>query len=270
MRASYAALIAKPEFRRLWSLTRVLATWDDHDYGENDAGGDFPAKEMSLRAFRDLFRGGRDVGREGVYEATILGPPGRRVQFILLDTRYDRSPLTRSTSRRPGKGPYVADPDPSLRMLSETQWEWLEEQLGRKADVRVIASSIQVLADEHGFETWGNLPSERDRLYEMIERTGAEGVIFISGDRHHGEISRIERDGAYPLLDVTSSSFNRPRKPGEEPNARRVAGPFFAENYGWIEIDWEASQMRIELRGLQGLWHQLELPLATLRNPPQE
>jgi alkaline phosphatase D len=32
-----------------------MAVWDDHDYGVNDGGGDFPAKEISRKAFLDFF-----------------------------------------------------------------------------------------------------------------------------------------------------------------------------------------------------------------------
>ncbi len=43
--------------------------------------------------------------REGVYWSQVFGPAGKRVQVILLDTRYFRSPLKKGfDSREPGEG----------------------------------------------------------------------------------------------------------------------------------------------------------------------
>jgi len=36
-------------------------------------------------------------------------------------------------------------------------------------------------------------------------RERIEGVVFLSGDRHFGELLKIERAGAYPLYEFTSS-----------------------------------------------------------------
>ena len=49
LRGKYAELAAQPGFRRLAEQVPILATWDDHDYGENDAGSEYPHKEASDR-----------------------------------------------------------------------------------------------------------------------------------------------------------------------------------------------------------------------------
>src|SRR5437764_633783 len=77
--------------------------------------------------------------RAGVYHALVLGPPGRRTQIILLDTRYFRSPL-----RPDGGGGYLPQHDPGATMLGEVQWKWFAEQLRVPADLRLVVSSIQV------------------------------------------------------------------------------------------------------------------------------
>ena len=38
----YDLLGNKPEFQLLKSKVPILAVWDDHDYGENDAGKYYP------------------------------------------------------------------------------------------------------------------------------------------------------------------------------------------------------------------------------------
>ncbi|MEX0937759.1 MAG: alkaline phosphatase D family protein [Pirellulales bacterium] len=262
MRAKYGQLAANHGFRKLRQTCPVLAVWDDHDYGENDAGAEYPLKVESQQIFNDFFGLPADSPRRqrpGVYGSYVIGPEGKRVQVILLDTRYFRSPLKRlPAEQRNGGGPYTANPDASTTMLGEAQWAWLEEQLKTPAEVRIIASSIQVVPNEHGWEMWGNFPHERQRLFELISETGARGAIVISGDRHLGEISQIapaDSGVPYPLYDVTSSSLNQPEGGTEdEVNRFRLGENYRDVNFGTITIDWQADDPTIELeiRNLRG------------------
>ena len=278
MRAKYAQLGSQPGYQRLRGQVPVLATWDDHDYGKNDAGNDYPKKDSAQIEFLKFFRVPSSAApwhRAGVYDAHVFGPAGRRVQIILLDTRYFRSPLARwPEGDRPTRGPYMPHLDPHATVLGSQQWAWLEEQLRRPAEVRVIASSIQVIPEEHGWESWANFPHERDRLFSLIRETGARGAFFLSGDRHVAEISRLpenEPKGAgYPLYDVTSSSLNKPggnRDP--DPNRYRTSATQYAPaNFGVIEIDWSRTDphLRFEVRGEDGqIVFQEEIPLSALQ-----
>ncbi|MEM1213772.1 MAG: alkaline phosphatase D family protein [Planctomycetota bacterium] len=247
--ADYQMLADIPEFRAFANTVPMLATWDDHDFGLNDAGVEFPHKHLAQEAFLDFFGVAPDSPRrtrEGVYHAETFGPPGQRVQIILLDTRYHRSPLLRNRLLRvPGQGRYVPDPDPNKTMLGPAQWQWLEEQLKQPADLRLICSSIQVLAGEHRFETWTNLPTERDRLFQLIADTHATGVVFLSGDRHLAELS-IAHDTpvSYPIHDLTASGLNETRRPVSEPNPYRHPAPrsvFRQTHYGLLLIDWDTQ-----------------------------
>ena len=249
----YDALAGHPGWRALSAAVPVRATWDDHDYGRNDAGAEFPLKHVAQNQFLDFFEPGADATRRersGVYHAQTFGPAGRRVQVILLDTRFFRGPLTRNTDRPRGRGPYRPDPDSASSLLGDAQWAWLEDQLRRPADLRVIASSIQVVADEHGWETWGNLPRERDRLYRLIDDTDAAGVVFVSGDRHLLELSRDLRPGVpYSLWDATSSGLDTAPQKVSEPNPARVGPVFRGTNFGVLRIDWAADRPTLTLEG---------------------
>src|SRR5262245_53217116 len=176
-----------PGFQAIRRACPILATWDDHDLGANDAGSDYPRKEESQRIFLDFFGDAVDSPRRyrpGVYDARVFGPEGRRLQVILLDTRYFRtSPLKRDVRTLMSQGPYIANKDPDATILGEDQWRWLAEQLKVPAEVRIIASSIQVVAEDHGWEKWMNFPRERERLFTLIRDTGAQGVILLSGNR---------------------------------------------------------------------------------------
>ncbi len=275
MRAKYRKLAEQPGYRKLLATCPVLAVWDDHDYGRNDAGVEYPQKVESQRTFLEFFNVPQDSPtrrRPGIYDAKVFGPHGKRVQVILLDTRYFRSPLKRHPQGRPeGRGPYIPSDDPTATMLGEAQWQWLREQLKQPAEVRVIVSSIQVIPDEHGWECWGNLPRERDRLLRLIADTQAGGVIFISGDRHHAELSRLVEDGRYPLYDLTSSGLNLGDGSGvNEPNRYRV-GPTVVRrvpNFGLITIDWQESQpsIRLQVHNAEGKpFIDYKVPLSDLK-----
>jgi len=271
MRAKYAELDAVPAFAGLRASTTLLATWDDHDYGVNDGGADYPMRSQAKEVFLDFLGEPRTSPRrerEGIYDARVFGPRGKRVQVILLDTRYFRGPLTKApeTALRFAAalgrlGSYVGNTDPAATVLGEAQWAWLERELEKPAEIRILASSIQIVAEDHHFERWANFPHERKRLFKTLRRTGANGVVAISGDRHMAEISvldasRAEPDTAldpgYAFIDVTSSSLNRPSTWRNEVNRHRVGSAYFDVNFGTLELDWESGQLRLSIRNDSG------------------
>ena len=261
LRKKWDLLSAQSGYQKLKATCPVLATWDDHDFGANDSGTEYPMKRESQQLFLDFFDEPSGTARrqqEGVYDAKVFGPERQRVQIILLDTRYHRSTLAKRDERpEPGEGdngPFGRRLDPTATMLGAAQWQWLEEQLQVPAELRIVASSIQFLPDGHHWEKWGNLPLERQRMFEVIRKTGATGVIFISGDRHSAEISVENSEVGYPLIDVTSSSLNRPSSWHTEPNALRVGTKYVQENFGTILIDWTTKDpvIRCQVRDIGG------------------
>jgi alkaline phosphatase D len=139
--------------------------------------------------------------------------------------------------------------DTEHTMLGESQWAWLEEQLQKPADVRLIASGIQIVNDEHGYECWGLFPIERDRLFKLIAKTNASGVLFLSGDRHFAELSAIDGGVGYPLYDFTSSGLTHVAIDGiKAPNNKRVGKPFGDFNFGTVTIDLNATEPFIVLQ----------------------
>ncbi len=257
-------LADKPEFQKARAAIPMMATWDNHDYGSHAGGAEFPVKEDSKEVFLDFWGEPSDSPRRqrsGIYNARIFGPPGRRVQIILLDTKYNRSPFRKDPAPKEerlkaGKvGGYLPDDDPVKTHLGEEQWEWLEAELKKPAEVRLIASSTQVIADEKGMDEWGNFPRERQRLFDLIEKTGASGVILLSGNVHFAELSKSD-EGPYSLYDLTSSGMTHVNETyANAPNRHRVKGPFANINFGLVEIDWEAkSAPRVTLKavGLDG------------------
>ena len=257
LKAKWQVFEEKPGFLKLRQHCRVLGIWDDHDYGENDAGMEYPKKVESQQIFLDFLGEPKDSIRRktpGIYDSFTIGPKGKRVQFILLDTRYFRTALKRHPNRPKGKGPYTPDESDKAEVLGKAQWKWLEKTLRETAEIRVIASSIQVVSTTHGWETWGNFPKERQQLFDVLKKTKANGVIILSGDRHSAEISKLEGVLPYPLFDVTASAMNQSQRPGTEENPHRLGDRYFRENFGLMKIDWSqtAPKVTMEIRDLDG------------------
>lgn len=250
LRLKYRRLARQPGWRALTKSARVMATWDDHDYGANDSGSDYRPQGASREIFLDFFdvpAGSARRNREGVYTSTILGTEKERVQIILLDLRTFRTPLASDVKAYPELGDLrVLREDEPQEMLGETQWKWLEEELQKPAELRLIGLSTQLGASHNGFESWANLPRERERFLELLERSKAEGVVLLSGDTHYAEISLIERPGLYPLYDLTASSLNQVWDPAGA-NVNRLGQAYTSANAGVMEIDWASGSIKTKI-----------------------
>lgn len=263
LKAAYMRLAQSEPFARARASAPMLTAWDDHDYGMNDAGGGYQYKEQSEALFEYVW----DVkderaARPGVYGSWIVGAEdGKRVQIIMLDTRFFRSDLKPTDEfGKPGKERYLPDSDPAKTMLGDEQWAWLGAQLSKPADLRLLVSSVQVISEGHGWEAWKMLPAERSRLYKLIDETGAEGVIMLTGDRHAAALYRKEGVTGYPLFEATSSSLNLPLRAWLDPNKpyvqetdpNRLTDMIIDANYGLIEIDWDTGAVDVSIRGVDG------------------
>ena len=258
----YGQLAAKPGYQTLLKTCPVLSTWDDHDYGKNDGGSEYVIRKESEEVFLNFFNVPVDSprrSRPGIYGAKLFGTGDQRVQIILLDTRYFRSsPLKKNPMSKEEKekanlvGWYVPHTNMDTTLLGAEQWAWLGTQLEKEADVRIIASSIQVVSQDKGMECWGNFPHERKRLFDLIAKTKANGVVFISGDVHFSEIS-MDPTGPYALYDFTSSGLTHSAKSwSERANPLRVGKAFSGSNFGLITIDWEKREMTLETKSIEG------------------
>ena len=138
----------------------------------------------------------------------------------------------------------------------------------------MLNSSVQIVAGEKGAESWGNFPHERRRLYGLIASTRAKGVILLSGDVHFAELSRTD-DGPYPLYDFTSSPLAQypTGSTGWEEciNSHRISDAYAKDNFGLVEIDWDAvpsPRIMLKLIGTDGTRaFEHEIALDSLRAP---
>ena len=257
--ASYAKLASAPEFAAFRAAVPMMTTWDDHDYGANDAGGSFAFKGWAETVYETFWQSPADVtGRPGVYSSRTFGAEGKRVQVIALDTRYFRSDLARfpfSEERRP-KGNYGQNTDAGATMLGNAQWAWLMAELAKPADLRIVVSSVQVLTEAHDFESWENFPKERSRLLNALEEAGGANTILLTGDRHQGGLYRTKTSIGDEMWEITSSSLNfnfgSGNKGADEPDLYRAGGLWADPNFGEILIDWDRGTVELVLKRTDG------------------
>lgn len=192
-------------YKKFSAEVPVIGTWDDHDYGRNDAGKEYPYKKQSQQLALDFLGEPANSPRrkqEGIYTSYDYKVQDRVVKVILLDIRYHQDALQKDSAKA-----YVANTQGDI--LGEAQWQWLEKQLqSSKADAHIVASGIQFIPDRHPYEKWANFPAARKRLFGLLAKTQAKGVMLVSGDRHIGEFSKTEVAGLpYPVYEITSSGL---------------------------------------------------------------
>ncbi|MDG2188237.1 MAG: alkaline phosphatase D family protein [Candidatus Marinimicrobia bacterium] len=231
------------------------AIWDDHDYGKNDGGKEYIYKEEAEQIFLDFWNIPQDDirrNRPGLYFEKTQEIDGISIQMIFLDTRFFRDALLPTDEKgAPGKERYIPHTDTSLTMLGEGQWTWLQEQLDKEVDHKIIVTSIQFLAMGHGWEAWKTLPHERQRLIDLVDQSSSE-VLFISGDRHRGGLYQFSTQSGKVISEMTSSSLNLAFANDEEDGPLRSGPTFVQENYGEILLDKLTNTLIVNLKDNQG------------------
>ncbi len=216
----YQALEQKPAFQELRKNYDFMATWDDHDFGYNDAGKEYPLKAFSKDLFRRFWRLEDQIPAEqdGIYYARTFSVEDKQLQIIMLDVRYNRNA-----------------PNSNGDVLGEQQWKWLGEQLKAEADLRIIVSGFQILLPkEAGSETWDFFPDARRRLFELIRRQQLEKVFFFTGDQHYGEVCRRPNLMDFDAVELQFSGINQIEEP--EFNPFRVS-PVITSKHSYTVMD---------------------------------
>jgi alkaline phosphatase D len=292
----YIKLNENTDYLDLREAVPFMATWDDHDYGQQDGGDDNPYKQEARKVFGQHWTYLKNImpkDQGAIYHSRMIGESKKRVQIIMLDTRYDRSPLVKNLDPAPvmippvpqlpttpllktddsselkadrTASPVITNPpaplapalpkmyspniDPKARVLSNEQWKWLESELKKPAELRIIVSSIQILADDHGFEKWGNFPLEKKKFLDLLNKNNIRNAVVLSGDRHLASIAKIHLNKKTELYDVTSSALNKP-SPAKEPEIdQSYVGPsYLSINFGLASIDWTKRQLEIQIIG---------------------
>ena len=252
MQKDYQKQKRNPEYADFIKNVEVIGTWDDHDYGLNDGGKENSKKAEAQTLFLDFIdtdKTDKKRAQEGVYFTKDYAIDNKIIKIIILDTRYFRTALTPDGLTRKRYKPNAYGEG---SMLGKAQWEWLANELqNSKASFNIIVSSIQFLSSEHGYESWGNIPHERDKLVNLIKSTKAKNTIILSGDRHLSEFSKKEENGlAYPLIDFTSSGLTHSYSNFQgEPNKFRVGKVVSEKSFGILKFNFLKNKVTLQMRG---------------------
>lgn len=253
--AQYLKLNKNQDYRELRERIPFLATWDDHDYGQNDGGINNPEKEEARRVFLNYWgylKPTLPKKQMALYHSRTLGKAPERVQVIMLDTRWDRSDLVKNPEYNPEDKTtapklYLPATDKSTKILSKEQWSWLEDELKKPAELKILISSIQVLAETPGFEKWANFPHEKTRLLNLLKKH--KNVVLFSGDRHLSVMSKLNLEKGHDLYEFTSSGLNRPSRlsiPEKDP--AYVSETILPISFGLGKINWKKRTVTLEAR----------------------
>jgi alkaline phosphatase D len=196
-RRRYREFASVPEYQQLLSTRPHWSTWDDHDFGRNDADGTLPGKENSRHAFteyRALSTYGD--GAEGIYSSFRWGP----IEVFLLDTRWWSS-----------TGASYADPQQKT-LLGEAQWRWLQESLrDSTAPFKLLVCGV-IWDDKQNKEKddWNTYSSERQTLLDFIRGEQIGGVVLLGGDIHVTRMLKYPAESTvgYPLYQFISSPIH--------------------------------------------------------------
>lgn len=247
MAKRYKQLGSKPGYAKFRTSTPVLATWDDHDYGINDGGVEYPKKEESKKLMLDFFgepAKSERRDRPGIYTSYYVGQKGQTLQIILLDLRWFRTALNYD-KKIDG---YLPNPSPKATILGDAQWKWLEGELKKPADLRLIASSTQFVSPDHKWEKWANFPIDKKRMIDLLDKNAIKNAIFISGDMHYAELSAESSPKGFKIYDLTASGMNLVENGSQYPNRYRLKLYDKTPHFGMIEIDWQKKTANLALK----------------------
>lgn len=239
---------ALPVLQNFWKAMPHFAIWDDHDYGPDNIGKNYILKDVSRKIFNSYFcNTTAGENGQGIYTMTSWGD----VDVFMTDDRWFRSDDHEKDSIN-------GVPNPGKQMLGAQQVEWLKQSLlYSRATFKIIAVGNQVLNPVSKDERWSSYPAEYNDFMDFLRDNKINGVIFLTGDRHHSEIIKTERAGAYPLYDITVSpltsgthKFGGPDKD----NPYRILGIDQKQNYARFSFSGGKGnrQLTVEFFGVQG------------------
>ncbi len=247
LRNKYNMQLNQPDYKKFMaSGVKIIGTWDDHDYGRNDAGKNYPHKKETQQLALDFLSEPLNTNRrkqEGIYASYNYVVGAKTVKIILLDARYHRDTLYKDAQKK-----YIANTTGD--MLGETQWKWLEDELSNsKADANIICSGVQILSEEHPYEKWANFPKSKQRLFDLLSKTKPKGVLFLSGDRHIGEFSKTAIKGIKnPVFDITSSGLTHSATNNtSEENKYRVGPLVNQKHFGLFKFNEVGQKLNVEI-----------------------
>ncbi len=223
------------------------AIWDDHDYGPNNSGANYSGKYNSLDIFESYWANpsyGTD-SVAGVFNHFSHGD----ADFFMVDGRFHA--------------------EDGKTLWGDAQTQWLEEKLkASTANFKFILTGTQIISDGLG-EDMGDYADSRDSFYTFLEREKISGVIIISGDRHYGELMKLNRKNSYPIYEMTTSPLTSFINPAyARVSAVRQDKVILQPNFGKVHLFGNENNRKCRLELYDALGNKLwivDIPLSELK-----
>ena len=167
-------------FRDVTASTAMVATWDDHEVGNNWSPATLAPGQLdaAVQAFREAMP--QRVGEEGSTLWRRLSF-GATLDVFVLDCRGERA---------------------GSDYLSRTQMDWLKAGLADStARFKIILNSVPITDLTAIFgqgardDRWEGYPAQRAEILGFIEEAGVEGLLWVAGDVHYPQVASVDPEG---------------------------------------------------------------------------
>ena len=235
MQYRYSHMRQLPEIQSLLHTGAHYAIWDDHDYGPNDSDRSFIGRDQALEVFNEFWANPtQKIENMGIATSFSRGD----CDFFLLDNRYFRSPQKRTTGDR--------------TILGKDQLEWLIDALcTSEATFKFVAFGGLVLSSSYHVKNQNyisNYSDERTYLLEEIEANNIQNVVFLTGDKHYSEISKLINRRDNVIYEITSSALTSAPNTREIINRFRVPGTHIQQrNFAVLNVTSGSNARQIEV-----------------------
>lgn len=228
------------DFYKFDQLIPVIAVWDDHDYGKNNAGAEYEHKKDSLNIFQTFFAQTQTSAsfRKGPGCSSVFEGFGQK--YILVDNRTFKT---------------------SSCYWGNNLRDWVFAELESATTPVCIMEGQQFFG---GYCDKGSFEFNHRARFKTITnemKNIRTPITFASGDLHYSEINKLDKDIlGYETFEFTSSSMHSYTKDPRPNNPRRVMASG-QRNFIGTRTGFSASGLDIKtyVRGEQGiLWERDE------------
>ncbi|MCM2282953.1 MAG: alkaline phosphatase family protein, partial [Bdellovibrionaceae bacterium] len=225
-------------------LIPVLATWDDHDYGANDADHTYRYREASQSVFEAFFAQSPGIGglEKGPGVASRVDLFQQR--FFFMDNRSFRN---------------TRDRDGILTHWGEEQNHWLKTGLAQGHGPIWLINGSQFFGGYHEYESFEREhPADLRRLLKELSRSPFP-TVFISGDRHLSEILEAKwPELGYRSVELTSSGIHSYKAnfwgrldtpaPDQRMAGGPIVGPYLKMNFMIVDVNLLAREPGVQMQ----------------------
>ncbi len=201
----------KSLFKKMKSKNALFGTWDDHDFGWNNAWGNEVKPEI------------KDISRAKFHQWMKNCSTNLPEIYCHLDIEHARVIFLDSRS-------YADSPEKTnAKMLGDKQFEFLKEKLNHDKRYTIICAGLTMT---YGSDNWAEFSTEYSRFCRLVE--GRKDVIFLAGDIHKNKFSP-----------PSPETYFRARRPCYEIVSSGLALNYFGlpfkfdniHNWGLLELD---------------------------------